>query len=645
MELDDALRAAISPVRPLAHQGRRRLPVPARPGPRSRPGRPAARRTHAQIRPLRRSPGTQPRAGARRRARQPPGDVLVPRRTRHRGAARGPRRRRSRPRPLRVRRAVPPPRTRPRTLGAGRRTGGPHRHHPARPAADRHPPARFDSAYDKALAFTRQALDLVDPAEDPRTAAHLWTLRAGLLRNSSRSSGLAELQKAEALLVDLPPSIEHARVLGQIARDEMLEKPTEKSVATAREALAIAQRIGSPADEAAILKTLGCLLVNLSHVEEGLAQFDEALAIAKRASEPDIMCLVLSNQASVLEGLGRHVEAADAARESARIARERGLMRGIGAFTIGNLAESLISLGQWDEADRLLDESFEYDPKAQTKAHMHQLVVQIALARGDIARATHCLDKAREMAASKWYIEPQFRLPLRTLEVAVARRLGRLTDVREILATELGTPPPAGHQRYVWPLLVEAARAEGDVTELGGLPARGRGAESPPGSPHLDPHVPRWRWPGTARWTPRTRSTCAPNSPVRKARRRSRCGRTPSPDGRRRPSPTCSPGSAAAWPSCSSRPATGAAPPRCCPPPTTPRSPSAPARWPRKPNSSPAAPASRSTAPLSPACAQPTPPTPSWPTARSSPRANATSCGSWWTAAATGRSLRSSSSA
>ncbi|GAA4945415.1 LuxR family transcriptional regulator [Yinghuangia aomiensis] len=335
------------------------------------------------------------------------------------------------------------------------------------------PPARFDSAYDKALAFTRQALDLVDPAEDPRTAAHLWTLRAGLLRNSSRSSGLAELQKAEALLVDLPPSIEHARVLGQIARDEMLEKPTEKSVATAREALAIAQRIGSPADEAAILKTLGCLLVSLSHVEEGLAQFDEALAIAKRASEPDIMCLVLSNQASVLEGLGRHVEAADAARESAGIARERGLMRGIGAFTIGNLAESLISLGQWDEADRLLDESFEYDPKAQTQAHMHQLVVQIALARGDIARATHCLDKAREMAASKWYIEPQFRLPLRTLEVAVARRLGRLTDVREILATELGIPLPAGHQRYVWPLLVEAARAEGDVTELAGYPRGG----------------------------------------------------------------------------------------------------------------------------------------------------------------------------
>jgi DNA-binding NarL/FixJ family response regulator len=335
------------------------------------------------------------------------------------------------------------------------------------------PPARFDSAYDKALAFTRQALDLVDPAEDPRTAAHLWTLRAGLLRNSSRSSGLAELQKAEALLVGLPPSIEHARVLAQIARDEMLENPTEEAAAKAREALAIAQAIGSPADEAAILKTLGCLLVSLSHVEEGLAQFEEALALAERASEPDIVCLVLSNQASVLEGLGRHHDAVRAARESARIAKERGLMRGIGAFTIGNLAESLISLGEWDEADHLLDESFEDDPKDQTRAHMHRLVMEIALARGDIARATRAREKARELGASKWYVEPQFRLPLRTLDVAVARRLGRLGDVRDIIGTELRGGLPAGHQRYIWPLLVEAARAEGDVTELAGYPRGG----------------------------------------------------------------------------------------------------------------------------------------------------------------------------
>ncbi|NUU25476.1 MAG: AAA family ATPase, partial [Streptomycetaceae bacterium] len=333
-------------------------------------------------------------------------------------------------------------------------------------------PARFDTAYDKALAFSRQALDLVDVERDPRRAAHLWTIRAGLLRSSNRASGLTELQKAEALLVGLPPSIEHARVLGQIARDEMLDNPTEKSVETAREALAIAQRIGSPADEATILKTLGCLVVSLGRPVEGLVFFEEARAIAERASEPDIMCLVLSNLSSVLEGLGRHAEAAEAGRESLRIARERGLVQGLGSFSIGNLAESLLSLGEWQEADHILDEVFDYDPKPETLGHAYRLVAENALARGDIAAATAAIEQAREIGTAK-YIEPQFLIPLRTLEVALARRLGRLAEVRELVAPVLRAGFPAGHQRYAWPLLVETARAEGDATELAGYPRGG----------------------------------------------------------------------------------------------------------------------------------------------------------------------------
>ncbi|MDI2129352.1 helix-turn-helix transcriptional regulator [Yinghuangia seranimata] len=333
-------------------------------------------------------------------------------------------------------------------------------------------PARFDNAFDKALAFTRQALDLIDPQQDPRLAAHLWTSRANLLRMSNRAGGLAELRKAEALLVDLPPSIEHARVLGQIARDQMLDDPTEQSVATARDALAIARQVGSRADEATILKTLANLQISLGHIEAGLATFDEACAIAEKVAEPDVMCLVLSNLSSIYEGLGRHADAVDAARRSLDIAREYRLVRGFGAFSIGNLAESLISLGEWDEAEALLDELFEHDPKPETLGHAHRLNVEVALARGDIARAVRCLDQARVISGAS-FVEPQFRIPVRTLEVAVARRLGKLPEVRELIRAELNAGFPAGAQRYAWPLLVEAARAEGDVTELAGYPRGG----------------------------------------------------------------------------------------------------------------------------------------------------------------------------
>ncbi|WTW99925.1 AAA family ATPase [Streptomycetaceae bacterium NBC_01309] len=68
--------------------------------------------------------------------------------------------------------------------------------------------ARYHNAPDRGLALLRQALELVDPDADPRRAAQLWLSRGMLLRNTARSSGLPELRKAEALLAQLPPTVD-----------------------------------------------------------------------------------------------------------------------------------------------------------------------------------------------------------------------------------------------------------------------------------------------------------------------------------------------------------------------------------------------------------------------------------------------------
>ena len=107
-DLIEALRAAVGANILLATARRRRLPLPALPGPRGRQRRPAARRALPPQPPLRRGPGGRPLPRRRRRAGHPARQLLVPRARRGQGAARRARRLRRGPPPARLLRATAP---------------------------------------------------------------------------------------------------------------------------------------------------------------------------------------------------------------------------------------------------------------------------------------------------------------------------------------------------------------------------------------------------------------------------------------------------------------------------------------------------------------------------------------------------------
>ena len=130
----------------------------------------------------------------------------------------------------------------------------------------------------------------------------------------------------------------------------------------------------------------------------------------------------------MLELLGRHQEAAQAASEGLDLAVRAGLARTWGSFLIGNRAESLLRLGQWAEADRLTGRALSGLPEGVFGEALWQLRAELAAMRGRYD------DAASELRAGRRAIgdttDPQFTQPIRYAEAMIALGRGDLPGAR-----------------------------------------------------------------------------------------------------------------------------------------------------------------------------------------------------------------------
>jgi DNA-binding CsgD family transcriptional regulator len=161
------------------------------------------------------------------------------------------------------------------------------------------------------------------------------------------------------------------------------------------------------------------------------------------------------NLSDALESRCQHAEAADVAREGLRYAEEYGAIRIISAYLAGNLAEPLLRLGEWEEADRIASTAIGDARERFFSSTLLELLAQLALFRGDIDLATDRLKEALVVLAGD--TDPQFTLPLAFIGAAIARSVGDpargLALVEEAYGEQLTAWP-----RYRWPLLWEAGR-------------------------------------------------------------------------------------------------------------------------------------------------------------------------------------------
>ncbi|MEG8277876.1 helix-turn-helix transcriptional regulator [Streptomyces sp. AHA2] len=330
---------------------------------------------------------------------------------------------------------------------------------------------------ERALKITKRALRLLEEDDtapsgsarrpgngDPQRAAWFWIQRSRLVQGLGRGDGWKEIATAQELVRGLPPSEVHAEVLATAAHWSMLREPGPQALTAAERAVEYARMVGADDIASHARLTLGGLMVDAGQIDAGLAHMYDVREEVVARGLASIVGRSHVNLPSVLEGVGRSEEAVGILREGLRLTGRMGL-RDAEAWIRSNLAESLLSLGRWDEAAEAAAGAQRRGQTAGPHGSAANSLAFLALARGRVAEAARHLAEGRA-AYGPHDPMPQHDLPLSCLTIAVAVREGRLADARAVLARTLDAGFPPGTQRYAWPLLLEAAAAEADARSL-----------------------------------------------------------------------------------------------------------------------------------------------------------------------------------
>ncbi|MFD8225707.1 AAA family ATPase [Streptomyces massasporeus] len=317
---------------------------------------------------------------------------------------------------------------------------------------------------ERALKITKRALRLLEDEADPLRTAWFWIQRSRLVQGLARGDGWKEIATAQELVRGLPPSEVHAEVLATAAHWSMLHEPGPDALTAAERAVEYARMVGADDIESNARLTLGGLMVDAGQIDAGLGHMydvrDEVVARGLAA----VVGRSHVNLPSVLEGVGRSEESVGILREGLRLTGAMGL-RDAEAWIWSNLAESLISLGRWDEAADAAGNAQRRGQTAGPHGSGANCLAYLALARGQVPEAARYLAQGRA-AYGPHDPMPQHDLPISWLTIALAAAEGRLPDARSELARTLESGFPLGTQRYAWPLLLQAATAEADARAL-----------------------------------------------------------------------------------------------------------------------------------------------------------------------------------
>ncbi|MCX4765181.1 AAA family ATPase [Streptomyces sp. NBC_01275] len=312
---------------------------------------------------------------------------------------------------------------------------------------------------ERALKITKRALRLLQDESDPLRSAWFWVQRGQLVHALGRGSGREELAAAQDLVRGLPPSEVHADVLAHAANWSMVHAAGPDAYAAAERAVEYARLVGARETELNARQVLGNLMVDAGHIEAGLRELHDVKDRALAERFPAVALDAYVNLPSQLEAVGRSREAVPILEEGLAFAQRDGVPD-TKAWVWGNLAESLLSLGRWDEADRACTAGRVGQGMVVRGVHA-TLCAELALARGDLSEAAGRLAAAQGFFGSHERA-PQHHFPLVRLAIGLAAVQGRPLDARADLERVLDHGFPPGAQRYAWPLLLAGAAAEAD---------------------------------------------------------------------------------------------------------------------------------------------------------------------------------------
>lgn len=344
----------------------------------------------------------------------------------------------------------------------------------------------------RALSLVRAALGEIDERAAPLRAAQLLVSQSKLLVRLGRSDGLDPVRRAYELSKLVDDGAQRSALLADVAF-QIGQADRQEGARIAAEAAELARQAGDPAAEVRAKITAAHTSAKMISAEEGLAELRGAERIVLVTGDTPSLLRLLVNKSDLLFEVGEYAESARLAEQGIADARRLGVGRTMGAYLLGNLAEALVALGRFDEAEARCAEAARFDPPATLALLWLVHRARVRLARGHpgagaaVSRAVGFL--------SLPFLRPSTRLPLLELRISAALAAGTVTaagmvtagtaaeaasiaraagtdtaaetaTVVAVAADAVAEARRAQEPRYAWPVLAAAARAAVTADDL-----------------------------------------------------------------------------------------------------------------------------------------------------------------------------------
>ncbi len=301
----------------------------------------------------------------------------------------------------------------PQTIAAGQVGDGPDAGALWENAAD----AAVDSGgnYAAAIEYAARARDSYASHNQVRAAARTQAIAGGAMGQLGRFSEARDQLTAALGVLRTDPGPDTVRALRQLAGLESFAGSADAERLTV-EALTLGQALAVDVSQmCALLETRAIYLAFTERRIEAAAYLRESIRLATEAGDTFSMGAGLVNLATVLTDLEAR---ADASRRAADYLRRVGNVHFL-SYAIGNLAEALMYLGDWDAAEAEIKQAIASGELPESEPALR--LASMAAMRGDAAAAEGILGTLQDLRASE---EPQGQAELGAVEAMVAAARG-----------------------------------------------------------------------------------------------------------------------------------------------------------------------------------------------------------------------------
>jgi class 3 adenylate cyclase/tetratricopeptide (TPR) repeat protein len=288
-----------------------------------------------------------------------------------------------------------------------------------------------------------------------RAAARAQVIAGSALQRWGRHGEAREQLTSAVEVLRAQADIETVHALVELGALEAFAGSRDADRLTA-EVLVLGQALDvDPGQLADLFLVRGIYLSTAERRVEAVAYFHQAVRLATEVGDNFTVGRALVNMADTL-GPSHPAAAAEAARNGAGYLRRIGARDGL-AWATGNLAHSLVELGDWDAAEAELSQTIDSDGLADIE-HLTCTRAYLAAIRGDLRTAETVLAELRDLRASE---DPQDQALVGCLMAfrAAARRepADALRHARAVLAHADALGMSHECLRWGWPLAVRSA--------------------------------------------------------------------------------------------------------------------------------------------------------------------------------------------